>query len=86
MNLVQSQDNLQKHNKKYAKGVLLGNVNMVMVIFKTDPAVVEWIIPSPLKPSPEGLEPAYVAEFQQPHFIPHLILATKGSLSHSQAS
>lgn len=69
MSLVQSRDNLEKRSKKFAKGFLLGNVNMVMVIFKTDPAVVERIIPPPLKPAPEALGTAYVAEFQQPNFI-----------------
>jgi acetoacetate decarboxylase len=69
MSLVQSLENLQKRNKKFAKGFLLGNVNMVMVIFKTDPAVIERIIPPPLKPTPEGLGTAYIAEFQQPNFI-----------------
>ena len=69
MSLVQSHENLQKRNKKYAKGFLLGNVNMVVVIFKTDPTVIERILPPPLKPAPEGLGSAYIAEFQHPNFI-----------------
>ncbi|MFX1576948.1 MAG: acetoacetate decarboxylase family protein [Promethearchaeota archaeon] len=69
MSLVQSKDTLQKRKKKFAKGFLLGNVNMVMVMFKTDPAILKRIIPPPLTPTPDSLGMAYVAEFLRPNFI-----------------
>jgi acetoacetate decarboxylase len=69
MSLVQSQDALKKRNKKYAKGFLLGKANMLLVFFKTDPAVIKRIIPPPLEPTPEALGTAYVAEFLEPNFI-----------------
>jgi acetoacetate decarboxylase len=69
MSLVQSQENLKKRNKKFAKGFLLGKVNMLIAMFKTDPAVIKRIIPPPLEPTPDALGMAYVAEFLEPNFI-----------------
>ncbi|MFX1509217.1 MAG: acetoacetate decarboxylase family protein [Promethearchaeota archaeon] len=69
MSLVHSRDDLKKRSKKFAQGFLLGKVNMLMVIFKTDLQVIKRIIPPPLEPSPEALGTAYVAEFLEPNFI-----------------
>ncbi len=70
MSLVQSPEDLKKRNEKFTNGFLLGDVNMVMAIFKTDPEVIKHILPPPLVPAPDPLGYAYVAEFQHPNFIP----------------
>ena len=68
MQLVRTPDGLQKRRGKFADGGLLGDVNMVIVFFKTDPEIVKQVIPPPLKPGPEPLGHAYVAEFQKTNF------------------
>jgi acetoacetate decarboxylase len=68
MSLVNSPKEVTQLKKQFTKGFLLGDTNMVMVIFKTDPAVVERILPPPLEPAPDGLASAYVAEFQKTNF------------------
>lgn len=68
MNLVRNQEEVLKRNKKFTNGFLLGDTNMVIAIFKTDPELVKQILPPPLKPAPEPLGSAYVAEFQTTNF------------------
>ena len=68
MKLVRTPENLQQRQKKFAKGGLLGDTNMVLAFFKTDPEVIKQVLPPPLSPGPDPLGHAYVAEFQKTNF------------------
>jgi len=68
MKLVRTPGRLQERRKKFANGGLLGDTNMVLTIFKTDPEIIKQVLPPPLKPGPEPLGHAYVAEFQKTNF------------------
>jgi acetoacetate decarboxylase len=68
MSLIHSPEELKQQKEQFTKGFLLGDTNMVTVIFKTDPAVVKRLLPPPLEPAPNGLASAYVAQFQKTNF------------------
>jgi acetoacetate decarboxylase len=68
MKLIQTPEEIQTRKKKYANGFMLDDVNMVIVFFKTDHAIIKQILPPPLTPGPEPLGYAYVAEFQKTNF------------------
>lgn len=68
MKLVQTPEEIQARKEHFANGFLLGDVNMVIVFFKTDPEILKQVLPPPLTPSPEPIAYAYVAEFQKTNF------------------
>jgi acetoacetate decarboxylase len=68
MKLVQTPKEIEKRKTHFANGFLLGDVNMVIAFFKTDPEIIKQVLPPPLTPGPEPIGYAYVAEFPKTNF------------------
>lgn len=70
MGLVRSNEEFTQLRKHFARGYLLGDVTMVMAMFRTDPTVIQRVLPPPLEPPPEPTGSVYVAEFHKTNFGP----------------
>lgn len=70
LGLVRSDEEFTQLRKHFAKGYLLGDVTMVMAMFRTDPEVIKRVLPPPLEPPPNPTGSVYVAEFHKTNFGP----------------
>jgi acetoacetate decarboxylase len=70
MGLVRSDAELAQLRKHFANGYLLGDTTMVMAMFRTDPKVLQRLLPPPLEPAPMPTGTVYVAEFHTTNFGP----------------
>ncbi|MFX1510690.1 MAG: acetoacetate decarboxylase family protein, partial [Promethearchaeota archaeon] len=68
MGLVRTPEELKQRTQHFAQGVLIGDVKMVFARFRTDPNIVNQLLPPPLEPGPKPLGFVYVAEFENPNF------------------
>ena len=68
MGLVRTPEELKKRSQHFAQGVLISDITMVFIRFRTDMKVVKHLLPPPLEPGPEPTGFVYIAAFGDPNF------------------
>jgi len=70
LGLIRSHEEFNRLKQHLSEGFLLGDVTMVMAMFRTDPAVIKRLLPPPLEPTPHPTCNVYIAEFNHTNFGP----------------
>ena len=68
MSLVRSLNEISAYRERFSNGFALGDVVVVMALFRTKADVVKRVLPPPLEPAPEPMGSAYVAEYHRTNF------------------
>lgn len=70
LGLVYSDGDFAQGKKRFARGYLLGDVTMIMAMFRTNQEAIKRVLPPPLKPPPTPTCSIYIAEFHKTNFGP----------------